>query len=65
MKNEYINEFGNKIIFKKVEFKERVRKIKDEMIKKQIDILLIASPSQINSIRLDMMDGRFIHLKWS
>ena len=46
MKNEYINEFGNKIIFKKVEFKERVRKIKDEMIKKQIDILLIASPSK-------------------
>ena len=45
MKNEYINEFGNKIIFKKVEFKERVIKIKDEMIKKQIDILLIASPA--------------------
>ena len=45
MKNEYINEFGNKIIFKKVEFKERVRKIKDEMIKKQIDLLLIASPA--------------------
>ena len=45
MKNQYINEFGNKIIFKKEEFKERVRKIKDEMIKKQIDILLIASPA--------------------
>ena len=64
MKNQYINEFGNKIIFKKKEFKERLRKIKDEMIKKNIDILLIASP-EISFIQLDMMDGRFIHLKWS
>ena len=45
MKNQYINEFGNKIIFKKKEFKERLTKIKDEMIKKNIDILLIASPA--------------------
>ena len=45
MKKQYINEFGNKIIFKKEEFKERLRKIKNEMIKKNIDILLIASPA--------------------
>ena len=45
MKNKYINEFGHKIIFKKEEFKERLNKIKEEMIKKNLDILLIASPA--------------------
>ena len=45
MGNQYINSFGNKIIFKNMEFKERLKIIKDEMDKKKIDILLIASPA--------------------
>jgi Xaa-Pro aminopeptidase len=55
MKNQYINEFGNKIIFKKEEFKGRLSKIKTEMIKERLDILLIASPA--NQFYITGYDG--------
>ena len=55
MKNQYINEFGNKIIFKKEEFKGRLSKIKAEMIKERLDILLIASPA--NQFYITGYDG--------
>ena len=60
MGNQYINNFGNKIIFKNIEFKERLKKIKDEMNKKKIDILLIEA-LQINFMQQVMTDGHFIH----
>jgi Xaa-Pro aminopeptidase len=55
VKNQYINEFGNKIIFKKEEFKGRLSKIKTEMIKERLDILLIASPA--NQFYITGYDG--------
>jgi Xaa-Pro aminopeptidase len=55
MKNQYINEFGNKIIFKKEEFKGRLSKIKAEMIKERLDVLLIASPA--NQFYITGYDG--------
>ena len=31
MNNKYINEFGNKILFSKIEYQKRVKKIKTKM----------------------------------
>ena len=55
MNNKYINEFGNKILFSKIEYQKRVKKIKTKMANDNIDILLIASPA--NQFYLTGYDG--------
>ena len=55
MKKKYINEFGNKILFSKIEYQKRVKKIKIKMVSDNIDLLLIASPA--NQFYLTGYDG--------
>jgi len=55
MKKKYINEFGNKILFSKIEYQKRVKKVKTKMANDNIDILLIASPA--NQFYLTGYDG--------
>ena len=55
MKNKYINEFGNKILFSKIEYQKRVKKVKIKMANDNIDLLLIASPA--NQFYLTGYDG--------
>ena len=55
MKNKHINEFGNKILFSKIEYQKRVKKVKIKMANDNIDLLLIASPA--NQFYLTGYDG--------
>jgi len=55
MKNKHINEFGNKILFSKIEYQKRVKKVKIKMATDNIDLLLIASPA--NQFYLTGYDG--------
>ena len=55
MKKEFINQFGNELLFSKKEYLDRVNRVKMKMKEKNIELLLISSPA--NQFYLTGYDG--------
>ena len=55
MKKIFKNKFGNQILFSNSEFYSRIKKVKFQMLKKKIDLLLVSSPA--NQFYLTGYDG--------
>ena len=55
MGKQYINKFGNQIVFGSGEFEKRINKTKAKMVDNKIDLLLISSPA--NQFYLTGYDG--------
>ena len=55
MIKKFKNQFGNEILFSKKEYLDRVNRVKRKMIEKNVELLLISSPS--NQFYLTGYDG--------